>query len=607
MRLRAVALALLVAAAAVSSAAFAQQEPEVRVSVDKPRPAANEIVRLTYAFSGSGLSGDVKVPSQLGLKNLTVVGGPSMSRQISFINFQTSQTLTFTYFLRPQKEGGAEVAETTWQIGDTSVKAAPYVLEVGPARQGAGVKEPAEEEDDDPFRSLFPRSRPSAMPGRPQQPRDYLVKYMVTPDRTSAYVGEEITLHYELITQADVQGLEYVDVPKFPGLWAEDLEKPERPHGRTDTYDNRRVTRFTLLKKVVSGLSPGTVTIPPAKVKLAVTGGGDPFFDPFSRIQPQVVQRETEAVTLKILPIPGSKSFKGAVGRFDVSAKVDKTRTTVGDAVNFRVRIAGTGNLRTLTETPRLEIPNVKVYPPTVKADNTRSAAKSGVFTEWDYVLVPSSKGAITIPPLSFEVFDPVEKKVVTKSTAAITLAVDAGSPETAAGAGTGSSAATEAAPVLPTLAPEKSAGAGSTSTGKPLDLAKGTVTVPLWLLAVIPGILVIGGGLALLARSQMRAKSELYEALRSEPDETKERASARMDRALRDALHRRYKVPDGLASAALLEALASAGVSASLIGEVKELFERLDFLRFAPQLGEYEPAIREAREMAKRLFGKLR
>ena len=88
------------------------------------------------------------------------------------------------------------------------------------------------------------------------------VEYRVTADKTSAYVGEEITLTYELLTQADVQGLEYLEAPKFPGLWAEDLEKPERPEGRRDVVDGKTVMRFTLLKKIVSGLTPGSVTVP---------------------------------------------------------------------------------------------------------------------------------------------------------------------------------------------------------------------------------------------------------------------------------------------------------------------------------------------------------
>ncbi|HQR45640.1 MAG TPA: hypothetical protein PK598_06440, partial [Thermoanaerobaculia bacterium] len=72
------------------------------------------------------------------------------------------------------------------------------------------------------------------------------VELLVTPDKTTAYVGEEVVLHVELVTSSDVQGLEWLEPPKFPGAWAEDLERPDRPSGRRDVVGDRTVMRFTL-------------------------------------------------------------------------------------------------------------------------------------------------------------------------------------------------------------------------------------------------------------------------------------------------------------------------------------------------------------------------
>ena len=73
-----------------------QEEPEVRVLVDNPRPASDDIVRLTYAFSGPGVGGSLRAPAELPLKNLVVVGGPNTSTQISFINGQLSRQASLT-------------------------------------------------------------------------------------------------------------------------------------------------------------------------------------------------------------------------------------------------------------------------------------------------------------------------------------------------------------------------------------------------------------------------------------------------------------------------------------------------------------------------------
>ena len=270
--------------------------------MDKARPAADDVVRLTYTFSGSGLGGTLRLPASLPLKNLVLAGGPSKSDQVSFVNGVFSRSLSLTYFLRPQGPGPAEIGEVSFGFDEKTVKASSYLLEVGPARGRSGAA--PEPEDDDPIAQLFRRRDVSSIapPARARPHARPLIEFRVTPDKTTAYVGEEITLHYELLTQADVQGLEYLEPPRFPGCWAEDLEKPEKPVGHRDVVDGRTVMRFTLLKKLVSGLNPGTVNIPEAKIRTSVRGSADPFGDPFGFFpRPQVMDLVARPVSLRIL------------------------------------------------------------------------------------------------------------------------------------------------------------------------------------------------------------------------------------------------------------------------------------------------------------------
>jgi hypothetical protein len=629
--------------AALPARAAGETEPQVTVAVDRPRPSVGDTVRLTYTFTGPGTGGNLRAPASLPLKNLTLVGGPSSSTRITFINGDLQRSLALTYYLRSNGVGSAEVGETTWILGDRTIKAAATVLEVSPPRQGVpgpgGNSDDEQQQPDDPFDAFFhPRRRvPNSQSAPPR--RDAIIEFVATPDRTSAYVGEEIAIHYELVTQADIEGLEFVEPPKYPGCWAEDLEKVEKPVGRRDVYENRPVTRFTLLKKSVSGLAPGVITLPSAKVRLAVRTAGDPFSDPFSFIQRQVVERATKPISLKILAIPGRKDFKGPVGRFDVSARLDRARVSAGDAVTLKVRIAGTGNLRTATEPPQISIPNTRLYPPTRSGNEPASKpGKQGAFAEWDYVLVPSAGGALIIPRISMEVFDPAEKKIVTKSSAPLTLIVDRAAEPSPPAIGVSLSATTTTS-AMPTSATTTSdfttspatvavalpgtavtelpgdpkaahrPAPGFPTTGAPLatlDLPHGTITLPLWLLAAIPGALLLLGGTALVARRRLRKREQVERALKLEPEETKERASARMDRALREILEKRFGVPDGASAAQISETLTAAGQKPERVAEVTLLLEDLEFLRFAPQLGDYGDRIREAREKAARLFARL-
>ncbi|MEO8585312.1 MAG: BatD family protein, partial [Acidobacteriota bacterium] len=420
-----------------------------------------------------------------------------------------------------------------------------------------------------------------------------------------AYVGEEITLHYELLTQADVQGLEYLDAPRFPGCWAEDLEKPEKPVGHRDVVDGRTVMRFTLLKKLVSGLNPGTVSIPEAKIRTSVRMPPDPFNDPFGFFpRPEVLDLVAKPLTLRILPIPGDASFHGPVGHFDLSAKLDRTRVAPGEAVTLRLRLAGAGNLRTATDLPRVDVGGVTLYPPSVKSDVTRTG-RAQVFTEWSYVLVPKAIGTVTIPPISLAVFDPAEKRIVTKTTAPLTFVTE-GAPLA------GGAALTTADTILPSLpatdpagGPKPSMASAAADAPAAVDFSHRTVTVPFWAIAAIPGAAFLALGATLLARRRKK-NGTWQEALRAEPGETKERAAARVDRALREALLRRYLVPDDASGQEVLSQLAARGLPAAQLEDVRTLLSDVDFLRYAPQLGDYGARIEGLRARARDVLQRL-
>jgi hypothetical protein len=252
------------------------------------------------------------------------------------------------------------------------------------------------------------------------------------------------------------------------------------------------------------------------------------------------------------------------------------------------------------------KLPGAKVYPPTARTEPPRGGKAGAV--EWEYVFVPTGPGEVAIPPVSLETFDPAEKKLVTRVTAPLQLVAEAAASAAAGTPGTTAvSPAGAAETTLPTPSGPVAAAVTPSPAGPTLDLSRKTVTLPLWILLAVPGAAVAVTGIWLVSRSRKAHRADFRAALAPEPGETKERAAARIDRALREGLARRYGMPDGTATtAALLSTLAENQVPEGLRQNTEKLLADLDFLRFAPQLGDYTAKIAEVREEAGRIFPRL-
>ena len=187
--------------------------------------------------------------------------------------------------------------------------------------------------------------------------------------------------------------------------------------------------------------------------------------------------------------MPGRPDFQGPVGRFDLTAKVDRTHVAAGEAVTLRCGSPGPATCVRRPSRPRLEVPGVRLYPPSTKTDPTH-LGHTQTTHRVELRLVPTAKGALTIPPSRSRSSIRSEKRVVTKTTHA----------DRARGRGRRAPGADRRVRTPP------SAGCGrddASAERRPLrrrprrlptpalaavDLTHGTVTLPLWALAAVPG-----------------------------------------------------------------------------------------------------------------------
>jgi hypothetical protein len=556
------------------AAAGAAAELTVRSEVDAQKVGVQDPVQLTITLSGAQIPDNVPMPA---LSNLRVANGPFVSTQMSFMNGVVSQGRTYTYVLQPLAVGPAEVGEIRLKVGPTAYVAPPIGIEV----VSGSVKPKATAPPDpfDPFGGEDPMDMFRRRHGRTQEPKLF-IESAVNRDR--AFVGEPVLLTYYLYTTISVTDYRFVESPTYAGFWSEPLPPPDRSqHGDVVDVRGERFRRFPLIQKLLFPTKAGKVVVPGSTLRIGVESGGG-FFGPMQ----QVVERSTRPLTVTAEPIPEGAGFSGAVGRFTAQAHLDKTNVALGEAVTLRFEVAGSGNLKWIDRGPEVKVAGAKVYPPQVRSDlRATPNGLSGTKT-WEFVIVPETSGALTVPALSFGFFEPELRHIEQADTPAVTFQVKGGP-----GAATGAS--------RPAASGTRASGPLALRSDLDLPLRAGPALSARALAGVVGLVLAVHGALwAAPWLLDRRREASGRPAGRSRT----RRAVADLERAGRDGMSKE-------ASVALIEKTLhdvfgpleenATGPTNDRERAAREVLQEVYFIRYAPQLGDYSEQIRSVARRA--------
>lgn len=535
----------------------------VRSEVDARKIGVQDQLQLTVTIEGSGGPEEVAIPA---LTNLEVTGGPFQSTQISVVNGRMSQSRSYTYVLQPRGVGKAEVGAL--KAGDQTAPAIPIEVVAGSIRPREQQR-PADPFSVDPFgdplEQMFGRRR-----GR-QAPPKLLIE--AQSSRTRLHVGEPLVLTYNLYTQTAISDLQFKEAPRYAGFWVEDLERPRAaPSGEAATVGGESYRRFPVLQKLLFPTKAGSLTIPPASFRIGLARQG--FFDTGG-----AVERATRPVTVSVEGLPEVSGFSGAVGRFRVSAALDRDSVPFGEAATLRFRVEGTGNLKWIDRAPEVDVAGAKVYPPQTKSDLKPTPQGVAGSRTWEFVVVPQTTGAVEVPGLAFSYFDPLAGKIQTARTAPLTLRVEGGTVAAGLGAAPPPALAGRATGGLPLRSDLDLRPAGALAvSGRTLGLLVGLALLAhagLWGIGRVHGSLVRGRGRTASRRSVRAALRDLERA--GKQAASKEQAATFVERALVEAFG---ELDDGDETARTRA--------------VRTLLDEVHFVRYAPQLGHYDDKIRD-------------
>lgn len=385
----------------------------------KSTVSVGERFQVSFALNNNG-SG-FKAPSFTGFD---ILSGPNQSTSMQFVNGNMSQSLTYSFVLSATKEGvftilpakikvnGVEIESNELKITVVKGAANTQQSQQGGKQQGTQGQQGSSSSDGQTF-------------------------VRISFSKTKAYRGEAIVVTHKIYTKQSIVGFEDVKFPSYDGFWSEDIQQPQQITLNRETYNGEVYNAGVLKQSILYPQKAGKIQIDPFMVDVIIreqTRGGNSIFDQFFGSYQDVKKSlKTSPTSLEILPYPLAdqpSDFSGLTGDFSMKAEITKSQVEANEAVNLKITISGTGNMKQVSA-PDLEFPpDIESYDPKT-VDNIKVGASnvSGSRT-FDYLLIPRHAGEFKIGPFSFSYFDAVKGKYVMLSQPEFTLTVGKGNGE---------------------------------------------------------------------------------------------------------------------------------------------------------------------------------
>ena len=387
----------------LGSIALRAQEASVTAELSPNPVGVDEQVSLTITVVGGGAERP-QIPKINGLK---LVGGPSVSNQFQWINGQSSSSQSFTYVLLPEAEGTVKVPAIAVRANGKTYHTAEITLKV--VKEGTGQSQTPRRRS--PFSVFDDMGLEEDSPLRDRTPRRAEVLTVAEVDKRSAFIGEQVTLTYKILTQLPITQVEVKEIPSLNGFWVEEIEVPKNPTAANRVLNGKQYAEYVIKKQALFPTKEGALQIPAATFGLVVRTSSGGFFSLGTQ---ESVFRKTEPISLKVAGLPEEGkpvTFNGAVGNFKLESVIDKPTAETGEALNLKITLSGTGNLKTITEFPLPDLPGFKIYS---SKSNDQVAVRNDVLQgskSWEYVIIPQAPGKEKIPDLQFSYFSPAAKQ----------------------------------------------------------------------------------------------------------------------------------------------------------------------------------------------------
>lgn len=240
----------------------------------------------------------------------------------------------------------------------------------------------------------------------------------LTPD--TVYIGQQATYSLSVripstIRQRLRRNPEFVP-PEARGMLAYELPLARVTEGGNDA-------ELHTFRRALFVLTPGRYSIAPARLTYALPQSTS-FF---SREEEQVLRADGVSLVAIDPPLRGRPAeWRGAVGSWRASARIEPADPRVGDPAVLTLRLEGEGN-PTLLPRPPLAIPWADVVPDDERVVLEAAPLILGGAKEFTWLLTPREAGARSVPAIEYAFFDPVARGYAVARSSPLALSVRSG------------------------------------------------------------------------------------------------------------------------------------------------------------------------------------
>ncbi len=355
-----------------------------------------------------------------------VLMGPSTSQQSSFqmVNGHTSSSssITYTYILSAKKNGTFTIPSAHVTAGGKAITSNELHIKVSGQAQQGGQQGGHQQSSTGEIRNAG-----SAISGS-----DLFIK--VTASKQHVREQEPILLTYKVYTLVGLTQLngKMADLKSF---YSREVPLPQEKQFHIENLNGKPYRTVTWQQYVVFPQTTGKLEIPSITYEGIVVQQNrnvDPFeafFNGGSGYVEVKKQIKAPGITIQVDPLPQRPAgFSGGVGRYSISAQLDKNEVKANDPVKLRVVVTGVGNMKLLKQ-PEVKFPKDFDHYDAKVTDKTQltTSGLEGSIT-YDFLAVPRHQGDYEIPAIEYIYFDTQANAYKTVKTEPFQLHVEKGS-----------------------------------------------------------------------------------------------------------------------------------------------------------------------------------